>query len=264
MRDILLIGIGAGNPEHMTLQAIQAMRDTDVFFMLDKRDETADLNLARMELCRRFSSPAARIVHLPDPPRERIAMDEDPQGAARSVYNQTVDAWHQARAELLEDAFARELEPGRTGALLLWGDPAIYDSALRLIERIRERGRLPLNCRIIPGISSIQVLAAAHGIALNRIGEAIHITTGRALTQGFPPGLDAVVVMLDGDCSFTRVMQPDMEIFWGAYLGTEDEILVRGPVLEVADRIQALRAQARQRKGWIMDTYLLRRSLRKN
>jgi precorrin-6A synthase len=51
----------------------------------------------------------------------------------------------------------------------------------------------------------------------------------------------------------------DTEIYWGAYLGTKDEILVSGTVADVAGQIQAARGEARERKGWIMDTYLLRR-----
>jgi len=51
-----------------------------------------------------------------------------------------------------------------------------------------------------------------------------------------------------------------MRIWWGAYVGTPDEILVSGDLAEVGDRIQELRAAARARKGWIMDTYLLRRT----
>ena len=45
----------------------------------------------------------------------------------------------------------------------------------------------------------------------------------------------------------------------GAYLGGPDEILRAGRLPEVAADIDATRAAARARKGWIMDTYLLRR-----
>jgi len=50
-------------------------------------------------------------------------------------------------------------------------------------------------------------------------------------------------------------------IYWGAYLGTEDEVLIAGPLQAVKARILAVREQERRRKGWIMDTYLLRRAL---
>jgi precorrin-6A synthase len=63
--------------------------------------------------------------------------------------------------------------------------------------------------------------------------------------------------MLDADCSF-QACRADTRIWWGAYLGTEDELLVSGTVGEVGTHIVALRAQARTRYGWIMDIYLLR------
>ena len=66
--------------------------------------------------------------------------------------------------------------------------------------------------------------------------------------------------MLDAAGAYAKVPQDDLEIFWGAYVGTDDEILVSGPLAEVAARITAERAAARERKGWIMDTYLLRRT----
>jgi precorrin-6A synthase len=63
--------------------------------------------------------------------------------------------------------------------------------------------------------------------------------------------------MLDGDCAFLDC-PPRTRIWWGAYLGTADELLVSGTVGEVGERIAAMRAEARAQHGWIMDTYLLR------
>jgi precorrin-6A synthase len=68
-----------------------------------------------------------------------------------------------------------------------------------------------------------------------------------------------VVVMLDARTAFAELSDTDTDICWGAYLGTPDEILVSGPLPEVADRIVRLRAEARKRKGWVMNTSLLRR-----
>jgi precorrin-6A synthase len=119
---------------------------------------------------------------------------------------------------------------------------------------------LALEYEVIPGISSVQALAAKHRIALNRIGESVHITTGRKLAEGFPDNADSVVVMLDGEQTFNKIEGSDIDIYWGAYIGTEDEILVSGRLSEVRNDIEAIRAKARREKGWIMDTYLLRKS----
>ena len=122
---------------------------------------------------------------------------------------------------------------------------------------------LAFDYTVVPGISSVAALAAAHRISLTRVGRPVQITTGRLLADlRPPPGVDDVVVMRDASTAFTTVTDDDTEIFWGAYLGTPDEILIAGPVRDVADRIVAERAEARRRKGWIMDTYLLRRGQR--
>ena len=113
---------------------------------------------------------------------------------------------------------------------------------------------------VIAGISAIAALCARHKIALNRVGEAVQITTGRRLAaEGLPASARDVVVMLDARCAFKQVAGEGIDIYWGAYLGTPDEILVAGALDEVGDEIERMRAAARARKGWIMDTYLLRR-----
>jgi precorrin-6A synthase len=94
---------------------------------------------------------------------------------------------------------------------------------------------------------------------VNRIGEPVHLTTGRRLIEDGLPVRGDVVVLLDGQCAFKTLSDEDVDIFWGAYLGTPDEILLSGKLSELRDQIEDLRSQARQRKGWIMDTYLLRR-----
>jgi precorrin-6A synthase len=142
----------------------------------------------------------------------------------------------------------------------VWGDPALYDSTLAVIDQILARGTLAFEYEVIPGISSIQALAAKHRVPLNRVGGSIHITTGRRLAdEGFPDNSDDVVVMLDAHCTFKALEAGDADIYWGAYIGTEDELLVAGPLSEVAEEIERSRTAARERKGWVMDTYLLRR-----
>ncbi|HEY7077820.1 MAG TPA: precorrin-6A synthase (deacetylating) [Solirubrobacteraceae bacterium] len=188
-----------------------------------------------------------------DPERDRTA----------AAYTEAVEDWRRRRADVWGRAIADHLADGERGAFLVWGDPALYDSTLAVLELVRAEGALALDCEVIPGISSVQALAARHGVPLNRVGGAVHITTGRRLARGLPEDGADVVVMLDADCTFKQVDEPGAEIYWGAYVGTEDEILVAGELREVEDEIERLRGEARERKGWIMDTYLLRRSERR-
>ena len=106
----------------------------------------------------------------------------------------------------------------------------------------------------------MEALAAAHRLVLNRIGEPVLITTGRKLAEsGMPDDQGSVVVMLDGEQAFAKIPPEQLDIYWGAYLGAEEEILASGPLSEVAGEIVERRAEARAAHGWIMDTYLLRR-----
>jgi len=249
MRKLSVIGIGAGDPDYVTVQAIKAMGAADVFFVVEKAGDRHDLVDLRKQLLQRYAGDH-RVVNVADPQRDRTA----------PAYTDAVEDWRARRAEVWERAILDELEDGRHGAFLVWGDPALYDSTLAVIDGILERGAVDLDYEVIPGISSVQALAARHRIALNRVGAPIHITTGRRLAEGFPEHSDDVVVMLDGERAFKQVDPDGLYVYWGAYLGTEDEILIAGALSERAAEIETVRAEARQRKGWIMDTYLLRRS----
>jgi precorrin-6A synthase len=251
-RRLLVIGIGAGDPDQVTARAARALNETDVFFVIEKGPDAADLVALRKAILARFVADGSyRVVEVPDPPRDRTA----------AAYGAAVDDWRARRAEVWEAALRDELAPGGVGAFLVWGDPSLYDSTLDVIERVLARGAVSFDYEVIAGISSVHALTAAHRIALNRVGGAVQITTGRRLAgAGWPEGVDDLVVMLDADCSFRHLDPAGIEVFWGAYLGTPDEVLIAGSLAEAGPEIVRVRARARDRKGWMMDTYLLRRS----
>jgi precorrin-6A synthase len=250
VRKIYVIGIGAGDPEHVTVQAINKLNEVDVFFVLTKGREKEGLVRLRHDILERYiEKPSYRLVEARDPDRDRTPTD----------YEAAVADWHRLRTDVYERLIRDELSDGQRGAFLVWGDPALYDSTITLIDAVLARGNVEFGYDVIPGVSSLSVLAAQHRTAFNRIGRPVQITTGRRLAEGFPADADDVLVMLDANNTFTRFAGQDMEIFWGAYLGTPDEILVSGRLAEVAGKIVELRAEARERMGWIMDTYLLRR-----
>ncbi|AQA20788.1 precorrin-6A synthase [Rhodococcus sp. MTM3W5.2] len=246
MRELLVIGIGAGDPDQVTVQAIKAMNRAEVFFVIGKGAEKQDLVDLRTGILDEHMRGDYRIVDIVDPPRDRTPAD----------YGTVVDDWHDRRAAIFEERFGAV---EGVGAILVWGDPSLYDSTLRIVERVLARGIETFEYSVIPGVTSVQSLAAQHRIVLNRIGEPVHITTGRRLRDGLPEGVRDAVVMLDADCSFTEVPGDDVQIWWGAYLGTGDEVLISGNLREVEAEIIRVRAELRERKGWIMDTYLLRR-----
>jgi precorrin-6A synthase len=245
-----VVGIGSGNPEHITVQAITTLNAVDVVFMVDKGDQKRELTDLRRDICERYiTSPSYRVVTAADPERDR--------GAA--AYRSAVADWRTKRGDLYESLIAAELGEDGHGAFLAWGDPAIYDSTLHVLDEVLARGAAGFELQVIPGISSIQALAARHRVSLTRTARPVHLTTGRLLARGFPPDADDVVVMLDASCSFTQIDTGGADIYWGAYVGSDDEILISGRADEVGPEIVAARAAARAEHGWIMDSYLLRR-----
>jgi precorrin-6A synthase len=253
MRRICVIGIGAGDPEQLTLRAVRALGSTDVFFVLDKGQEGSDPARLRREIIEAHAgSRPWRLVRARDPERDRRPGDRD-------SYTRAVGEWRARRADLYERFITAELGENETGAFLVWGDPSLYDSTLSVLEEVRRRDAVAFELEVVPGVSSVSALLARHGTGLTRVGRPVQITTGRQLAAGWPEGVDDLVVMLDAHQEFTRITRDDVWIWWGAYVGTPDEILVSGRLVEVADRIAAVRAEARARRGWIMDTYLLRR-----
>ena len=258
-RRALLIGIGPGGPDQLTVEAVRALNEVDVFLVADKEAEagrtgTGDLVALRTEICRRhIVGDSYRIVTVPDPPRDRAP-------ATDRAYGVEVRDWHAARARAHARAIAEHTRPGDTVGFLVWGDPSLYDSTIRVVEHVRVACGVDLDYRVVPGVSSVQLLAARHRLVLNRIGSPVTVTTGRRLAADAASGADNLVVMLDGGLACADLDGDAWDLWWGANLGTEYEELVAGRLGEVLDTVRAARDRIRAARGWVMDTYLLRRA----
>ncbi|WP_341860840.1 precorrin-6A synthase (deacetylating) [Gymnodinialimonas sp. 57CJ19] len=240
--DLWLIGIGTGNPAHITLEAQRALRDAAVILVPRKGPDKSDLAGIRHRIIA-DAGATAQVVEFDYPTRDPAI-----------PYKDRVRAWHDDIARRWQAAIAGASSNGPI-ALLVWGDPSLYDSTLRIATRLTPAPRL----RVLPGITALQALTAAHGLTFNTLAGAVTVTTGRRLREfGWPKGAETAVVMLDGKCSFQTLDRDDLMIWWGAYLGMEEELLDHGPLSEAGPRIVEARAQARADHGWIMDTYLLR------
>ncbi len=245
MHELALIGIGTGNPDHVTFQGAQAIRAADLILIPRKGENKADLAGIREQIIAQVAENKPQIAYF-DIPKRR----------SDDGYLQGVEDWHDAIAVRWQDAIAAH-PAARRVALLIWGDPSLYDSSLRIAARLSPQPKT----RVIPGITALQALTAAHAIPINDLGAPYIVTTGRRLRdEGWPEGASKVAVMLDGDCSFQTLDMADYEIWWGAYVGMAEEILISGPLADVAGQILDARAKARADHGWIMDIYLLRRT----
>lgn len=250
-RTVLLVGIGAGDPEHLTLGAVAALRRVDAVFFVDKGRVAEDLSHHRRAVC---EHALAGSDHRPRFVERTLTAVRDRDRSEDAG----VPAWRAERVDAYAELVSG-LADGEVGAFLVWGDPTLYDGTLAILDDVRRHLDIDLEIEVVPGISSVSSLAARHGVPLNRLGEAVQVTTGRRLVEhGYPAGVDSVVVMLDAHEAW-RQLDDELRIWWGAYLGLPDQVLVAGRLGDVRDEIAARRADGKRRLGWVFDTYLLRR-----
>ncbi len=203
MLALSLIGIGCGDPEQLTRAAVRAINAADLI-LIPREGRRSPISQISGGRSARMSSPirTTRIAEFDLPVRD----------AGEADYHKGVDDWHDAVAAAWSRTIASHLEGDGKVALLIWGDPSLYDSSLRIARRLDPlpgyRGRARHH--------SIQALCAAHALPLNDIGEPFLVTTGRRLREGgWPQGVDTVVVMLDGGTAFQSLDPAGLHIWWG-------------------------------------------------
>lgn len=248
MITLSLIGIGTGNLDHVTLAAVRALNSADLILLPRKGEAKSDLIDLRRLLCERL---------LEAPVSTKIVEFDLPSRDGHNDYLSSVDDWHAAIASVWAQLIDEHLPKGGRVGMLVWGDPSLYDSSLRITQRLSAAGK-QVDVEVVPGITSLQVLTAEHKIPLNALAEPVLITTGRRLRErGWPNDAATVAVMLDSGGAFTTLPFDDTYIWWGAYLGMEKQCLIKGWLSDVSGEIIQRRAELRETHGWIMDIYLL-------
>ena len=248
--ELFLVGIGTGNPAHITIQAIQQLKAADILIIPRKGDSKSDLANLRYQICN-------ELLEENTPPLFEFDL---PVRDETRPYLSAVETWHDAIANIWADCIKTakqtvDREINSVG-LLIWGDPSLFDSSLRIAQRLKPTP----NITVTPGITAVQALTAAHKIPVNEIGKPFIVTTGRQLVEsGFPDGIDTAIIMLDGNCAFKTLEMELYHIWWGAYLGMEHEVLIEGNLAEVSVLIIETRRKRRKMHGWIMDSYMLQR-----
>lgn len=245
---VWILGIGMG-PAHVTAEVASALRSADYVVASEKSSNDSLLALRRTVVD--TYAPSTPIVTVADPARDRSP------GLTEPGYVRAVADWHAARVQRYADVLRAR---GGTAAFLVWGDPALYDSTIRIVDQVKaldsELG-YELDYDVLPGISAPQLLAARHRIVLHEVGRPVHITTGRRLEEAVAAGHDNIVAMLNSQLDLSAV--GEWTIWWGANLGAAGERLVTGRVSDVVDEIAAARDAARAEAGWVMDIFLVRK-----
>jgi precorrin-6A synthase len=252
MKKIYLIGIGPGKFDYLTVKAINTIKKIDVFFLLKKRGQRGheDLLKIRKEVLKRcLKKGTYRVVTAKIPERKKTGKS----------YKEGVKAWRQQKAEVITELIKDKMKDDENGAFLVWGDPSLYDGHIEILQHILKEAAVNFEYEVIAGITSVQILAEKHKIPLNRIGETIVITTGRKLKAYSPAEVKNVAVLLDSYSTFKHFKDADLDIYWGGYLGTDDEILLSGKLKDIIEDLKKVRKEAKKKKGWLMDTYILRK-----
>jgi precorrin-6A synthase len=243
---IFLIGIGTGNINHLTLEAVNTLNEVDLILIPKKTSDTSDLLNLRQDICKKVIKKRQQNIVEFDLPKRNLKIE----------YNMSVSEWHFEVANTWKKTIDNVQGKKNSIGLLIWGDPTLYDSSIKIALTLINR----LNITIISGITSIQALMSAHTINMNEIGKPFFVTTGRLLKQrGLLFDNSRSFVMLDGKCSFQYIDVSKFYIWWGAYLGMNKQIICQGKVSEVCKKIIEIRNKARFQHGWIMDTYLLQK-----
>ncbi|AFM15126.1 precorrin-6A synthase, deacetylating [Mycolicibacterium chubuense NBB4] len=251
---VRILGVGMG-PQHVTAEVADALRTVDYVLGAEKSADDRLLELRRAIL-RAYPgrNGPAELVALADPQRDRSA------GLTTPGYESAVAGWHDARAAQYAAVLRQR---GGTAAFLVWGDPSLYDSTIRVVEKVRAllKGQADVDYDVLPGISAPQLLAARHRIVLHEVGRPVHVTTGRRLQEAVAAGMDNIVAMLNPPperLDFTGLA--DWTIWWGANLGAPGERLLSGRLADVVPQIPDARAAAEESDGWVMDLFLARKT----
>ena len=248
---VRVLGVGMG-PQHVTAEVAAALRSVDYVLAADKGADGDDDGLLalRRAIVDAHTDGAVEVVEVRDPQRDRSP------GLSTAGYERAVAGWHDARAAAYADVLRTR---GGTAAFLVLGDPSLYDSTIRVVDKIKELG-VPVEFDVLPGISAPQLLAARHRIVLHEVGRPVHITTGRRLQEAVAAGQDNIVAMLNPPphrLDLTGLY--DWAGWWGANLGAAGERLAAGRLGDVVEHIADARAKAHAEAGWVMDLFLLRK-----
>ena len=117
-------------PRSSRLRRCSAINAADLILIPRKGEEKSDLAELRREICARvLTGGTTRLVEFDLPARD----------VDREDYRGGVDDWHDAVAAVWSREIGEHLGADGRVAFLIWGDPSLYDSSLRIARRLDPR-----------------------------------------------------------------------------------------------------------------------------
>lgn len=201
------VGVGPGDPEHLTLKALAALERADRVFV---PETDVGPTPGRAERIVAPHVAADRIERL------TFAMRDGPRRAG---------SWDRAGA-----AIAAVVEAGGTAAFATIGDPSLYSTFAYVAQTVRELapgGAI----EAVPGITALQDLAARSGTVLAEGDERLALVPAPAGADRLRAALDdydCVVVYkggreLEGVLDAVRAAGRIDDAVYGEQLGLDDE-----------------------------------------
>ena len=118
MVELFLVGIGTGNPEHITIQARRAIEEAGLILIPYKGSEKSELVDVRLKICKEIvKGKNTKIIQFDLPSRD-----------LSYSYQEGVEKWHDNVARVWSSTIRKNCSEDTKVALLIWGDPSLYDS----------------------------------------------------------------------------------------------------------------------------------------
>jgi precorrin-2 C20-methyltransferase/precorrin-3B C17-methyltransferase len=151
------IGVGPGDPELLTVKAVNVLRSANVIYHAGPHDDQGR------------AVDIVRNLLRPDQPTR--ALRQGPMQAAEKDYRPGVER------------IAADCRRGLDVAFITEGDPVLYSTASHVWQMLAEL-HPDIPCTIVPGVSSVSAAAARAGWALGQKDEALAIVPALALEPG--------------------------------------------------------------------------------
>jgi len=149
------VGVGPGDPELVTLKAINCIKSADVVILPGKSRED----------CRAYDI----IKDFADVDGKELLFKPFPM----VMNKEALDEFHEQVTELVRVRLDRD----ESIAFITIGDPTIYSTFSYINSRIQEEG---YRTQIVSGVSSVNAVAGRLGISIADGNEEVHIIPGSA------------------------------------------------------------------------------------